>query len=644
MNIKKIFGFWASGGSGLDLTPTAFQDALMVYTYQLDRGWNDIPTSGTPVLNGIMATTTYENGTLEGRRAVFSGANSYHQVLDNASLSFGNGTTDVPFTIQMRINPTNLSTTRFLFGKRAASSQAEYQSSIEVTTGKINIVLYSQLNTAVFLNVQTNSGVSAGVQTKVTFTYDGSGVYTGIKIYFNNVEQAVTNLSSGSYVAMSDGTNNLTLAHRGYSLATNVGFLGSIEQPAIWRNKCLTQEEIEATDVAFDYNYNLIEYYQHNMYWLASSGDYVFGTDNTAFYWSTDRGKHWTLKNSIGTQYSGGFPVKDKWPEWAYIFDTGTLIWANGATMYRSTDGGATNTPTSVLAVGGGAYTFHTPTDPLLPGTYFGGGGNWNLNKTYLSNGSEIVVFTNSGNVPYAMGASPTMVWESHDDGVTINEVFTFGYNSTYRDDGTRDGGNTGVVLGNVSDTDHVCRHGHQCYQVAADTFIVGTGDTGAWMTIQFAYNIGAGTWTRTDIIVPPVTDYTAFAAVGYNLVGSNLYWNVEGDPSDTGVRGVYRIPFASLASQTGETQLDNGVSGESATGLIIRNGRALQTGFRGEIRDNFRVFDDITFASYTNYLIGGTTSSIFAGGLSAADSSGFVHAKIGGFGASPLKTVLFKL
>lgn len=624
--------------------PTAFQDALIVNTYQLDRAWNDIPTAGTPVLDGIMANVTYENGTLEGRRAVFSGANSYHQILDNADLSFGNGVTDIPFTQQYRLNPTNLTTTRFIFGKRAASSQAEYQAAIEATTGKINLVLYSQLNTAVFLNVQTNAGISAGVQTKVTFTYDGSGLHTGIKIYFNNVEQAVTNLSSGSYVAMNDGTSNLTIAHRGYSLATNVGFLGSIEQPAIWRNKALTQEEIEATDVPFDYNYNLIEYYQHNMYWLANSGNYVFGTDNTAFYWSTDRGKHWTLTNSIGTQYSGGFPVKDKWPEWAYIFDTGTLIWANGATMYRSTDGGATNTPVSVLDANGDPYPIHTPVDPLLPGSYFSGGGNWNLKKTYLSNGAEIVVFTNSGNVPYAMGASPTVVWESHDDGVTINEVFTFGYNSSYRDDGTRDGGNTGVMLGNLADTTHVCRHGHQCYQVAENTFIVGTGDTGAWMTIQFEYSIDNETWTRTDIIVPPVTDYTPFACVGYNLITTELYYNVEGDPSNTGVRGVFTVPFASLISQTGETQLNSGVSGESATGLIIRNGRALQTGFRGEIQANFRVFDDVTFSSYTNYLIGGTSNSIFAGGLSGADSAGFVSFKVGGFGGSPLKTVLFRL
>jgi len=204
----------------------------------------------------------------------------------------------------MRINPTNLTTTRYLFGKRASGTQVEYWSILEATTGKVSLALFSQLGTSAYLNVQTNAGVSAGVQTKVTFTYDGSGVYTGIKIYFNGVEQAVTNLSSGSYVAMSDGTQNLTIAHRGYSLSTNVGFVGSIEQPAIWRNKALTQEEIDATDVAFDYNYNLIEYYQHNMYWLASNGNYVFGTDNTAFYWSTDRGKHWTLTNSIGTQYS----------------------------------------------------------------------------------------------------------------------------------------------------------------------------------------------------------------------------------------------------------------------------------------------------------------------------------------------------
>ena len=131
----------------------------------------------------------------------FDGVDDYFLVPDTSGLSFGNGTTDSPFSISAWIKPT--SSGRFPFVFKWGTSAREYYFQI-AGGGALQVSLNSSQFVYIGRNGQTT--ISQNVWSHVVCTYDGSGNKNNINIYLNGVLDNSTAISSGTYTAMRNTT------------------------------------------------------------------------------------------------------------------------------------------------------------------------------------------------------------------------------------------------------------------------------------------------------------------------------------------------------------------------------------------------------------------------------------------------------
>jgi hypothetical protein len=170
-------------------------------------------------------------------------------IADNNLISFGNGTSDVPFSFSFCSNITNYGTlqgtvrARYLFAKRGQTTDREYQFyTLNDTSNKLAIRLWDNSTSGFIERVGTTSLINS-TNYHFTITYDGSGSNTGLKIYINGIEETTTNASSGTYTAMENGTEPLKIGNVLWSSGVYID--GRTQGFGIW-DKELTQEEITA--------------------------------------------------------------------------------------------------------------------------------------------------------------------------------------------------------------------------------------------------------------------------------------------------------------------------------------------------------------------------------------------------------------
>jgi len=131
------------------------------------------------------------------------------------TFSFGDGSTDSPFSLSAWINADTLLSARIINkAESGASSDLEWDLLID-SSGRIYAYLYDA-GVSHYLAARTGAVLSTGVDYHVVMTYDGSGTFGGIKIYVDKVSQSLTDLSVGSYVAM-------------HSSATQPVYIGSFD-------------------------------------------------------------------------------------------------------------------------------------------------------------------------------------------------------------------------------------------------------------------------------------------------------------------------------------------------------------------------------------------------------------------------------
>ena len=158
---------------------------------------------------GTTATDTIGNktGTISGATFVdnginafeFDGSDDYIDFGDSDNLSFGNGTTDSPFSISAWIKPVD--NARFRIAFKWSTTLREYYFQI-AGGGALQVSINSSLNVYIGRNGQTT--ISENVWSHVVMTYDGSGNKNNINIYLNGVLDNDSAISSGTYTAMSN--------------------------------------------------------------------------------------------------------------------------------------------------------------------------------------------------------------------------------------------------------------------------------------------------------------------------------------------------------------------------------------------------------------------------------------------------------
>jgi hypothetical protein len=135
-------------------------------------------------------------------------ANFVWDAADASDLSFGDGTTDSPFSIVSLCRPIT-SFTGHLVAKldnTTASPQREWYFLLGASAGLYFQLLDNSTGGAIGRRYNVSLGSLSGLWTTFSATYSGSALASGMKCYINDSQVDNVNLNSGSYVAMENTT------------------------------------------------------------------------------------------------------------------------------------------------------------------------------------------------------------------------------------------------------------------------------------------------------------------------------------------------------------------------------------------------------------------------------------------------------
>jgi hypothetical protein len=175
----------------------------------------------------------------------FKGA-EYISVQDSESLSFGNGTSDLPFSLEAWIKPNDV--TNFeVFAKGVYNSTGEYLFGFEADD-KLKFYLFDESVASTTEGVLYNTALtsSEGQWMHIVGTYDGRGgtsANAGMKIYLNGSQVNNGTESAGTYVAMENLSANLEIGKYSSNYAK-----GSIDEAKVY------SKELSASEVLKNYN------------------------------------------------------------------------------------------------------------------------------------------------------------------------------------------------------------------------------------------------------------------------------------------------------------------------------------------------------------------------------------------------------
>ena len=224
--------------AGNSILPADFTTNL-VASYNFDADFTDY-TGNHPLTSSGNVTAGTAGGVVSNCSDFGGTSSDFLEALDSDDFSFTDGVSDLPFSVSMWVNFDVVANSWF-FDKRGTSPNDEYQ--ITYYSGSFAIALASQGGFAAYLNATYAITPVVGTWYHLTWTYDGSGTFAGIKLYIDGVSQALTNISVGTYVGMSNGT---AVARFG-KFTDSSPFNGKMDETHIWKNRELTAAEV--TDI-----------------------------------------------------------------------------------------------------------------------------------------------------------------------------------------------------------------------------------------------------------------------------------------------------------------------------------------------------------------------------------------------------------
>ncbi|MGV6830303.1 MAG: hypothetical protein ACWA5P_01915 [bacterium] len=231
----------------LSALPTGLQNH-----YNFDDSLRDVASN----INGLGVAINYVTGQVNNG-SDFNGVDSKIILLDDDSLSFGDGTTDSAFSVSfwVQFDAINGASGAYLIGKRGlpnatgnGTNNREWEVIFENSTD-LSFTLYDQSTGGTLKATATLASVTAGTELYINTSYDGSGLISGLGIDVNGVSQSLTDNSSGSYTAMENTDSNVVVGRRPYN-SNSAQFNGWIDELSIWNKQVLTAEALT--------NYNTI--------------------------------------------------------------------------------------------------------------------------------------------------------------------------------------------------------------------------------------------------------------------------------------------------------------------------------------------------------------------------------------------------
>jgi len=175
----------------------------------------------------------------------FDGTDDYLNLGDSNTFSFGNGSTDTPFSLSIWYNSPDVTSSGVITKTGTATDEREYYLYIG-GNDKLYFTLWDD-STGGYVYSYTNATLTStqGSWNHIAATYDGSGANTGQTIYINGVSQTLTRASgtigSGAYVAMENTDYPLKVG----MLLDSYNFTGNLDEASMW-NKELSSGTITA--------------------------------------------------------------------------------------------------------------------------------------------------------------------------------------------------------------------------------------------------------------------------------------------------------------------------------------------------------------------------------------------------------------
>jgi len=221
----------------------------LVAHYSASRDDDGAGTTTATDLSGNSHDGTQNGGLTEiadvawnGVRAwEFDGVGDYIEVTDHADFTFGDGSSDNPFSVSFCINPNDdhNASSGTPIGKGPVGTGGEWS-----VTFYQNEIWFRMIDSSANATIgrSANYTFELGYWYQVTLIYDGSGTNAGAKIYINGTEAAAyTNQNTGTYVAMEDTSATVKIGQRN----SDSYFDGLLDSIRIY-NRILTTEEIQA--------------------------------------------------------------------------------------------------------------------------------------------------------------------------------------------------------------------------------------------------------------------------------------------------------------------------------------------------------------------------------------------------------------
>ena len=183
----------------------------------------------------------------QGQAVRFDASSDRVDIPDTTFLSFtSGGGVDIPFSISMWVYFTGFSSTgNWFINKRNATSLGDEWQFIYFEN-KLQLHKFDRNSNSII------QGVASPVNPFLLNTWyfivctdNGTKTNAGMKLYVNGTAQTTTNANSGgTYTGMNNGTAISRIGRGAWDLLSLTSHQGYIDEASIWKNKVLTETEI----------------------------------------------------------------------------------------------------------------------------------------------------------------------------------------------------------------------------------------------------------------------------------------------------------------------------------------------------------------------------------------------------------------
>jgi len=223
----------AGSNNGTNSTPGAIQIISDVLAPQPSNGVSTTLPSTALQQSDLQFDSPYSNYSLS-----FDGTGDYIDCGDSDIFSFGDGTSDSPFSFSAWVN--FIDATNSMILSKHTTGQFEY-SFLVMSNDKLIFQLNSQLGSSL-ISRYYNTPITGyeGQWIHLVGTYDGSRSASGIKIYLNGTRVDDTDFISGTYLAMNNGTAPVEIGKRSTDYMN-----GKIDETSIFNTELTSAQVLE---------------------------------------------------------------------------------------------------------------------------------------------------------------------------------------------------------------------------------------------------------------------------------------------------------------------------------------------------------------------------------------------------------------